>query len=248
MQCPADCAEWKCEKARGPTGPRGPRGADGPPGVQGPRGVQGARGIQGNTGPQGIRGDKGDTGPQGYNGSIIRYGINRPSIPVESHGTDMYIQTTDRSLWWFIGHHWVHVESVHGPQGDQGPTGATGPVIAEGSVGVEDIYNSSITISTTQNQVDTVNYLIPFGGKVYITLDTYANYATSSTKQMTVVLSDPDSGTTLLSCSDVTMGTTLAANDSTFYSIPTTLSRIRITRTGTDVPSSGQIRVNVYVL
>lgn len=245
--CPSECVEWQCEKARGPTGPQGPQGPPGLPGSQGPRGMQGARGPRGNTGPRGIQGIDGVTGPTGIHGSIIRYGVNKPTIPVIAHGTDVYLQS-DGSMWWHLHGQWVRVESILGPKGDQGQTGATGPVVTPESTGIHNMYASSTSVSTAANEVTIVPYLVPFGGKIYITLDSYVNFTTSTTRSMTITLDDPDSGDVLLTSSDVTMGTTLFTNDSTFYAIPSSLSRLRITRTGTTSPTSGNIALSVYVL
>jgi len=236
-----------CEKARGPTGPRGPQGPPGIQGSQGARGMQGARGIRGNTGPQGIQGADGVTGPTGINGSVILYGVNRPSLSLDTHGTDVYLQS-DGSMWWFLHGQWIRVESIVGPKGDQGETGATGPVVTSESPGIQDMYASTFSTSISANEVTIIPYLIPFGGKIYVTLDTYTNFATATTQSMTITLDDPDTGDVLLTSSDVTMGTTLLTNDSTFYAIPSELSRLRITRTGTSIPVSGNVNLAVYVL
>lgn len=244
---PSECNEWMCERARGPTGPQGPQGPPGIPGVQGIRGMQGARGPQGRVGPQGAQGEDGITGPTGLNGSVILYGITNPTMVLDTNGTSVYLQA-DGSMWWFLNGQWVRVESIVGPKGNQGPTGATGPVVTPESPGIQDMFATSIPVSTAMNEVTIIPYLIPFGGKVYVTVDTYVNYAVSITQSMNIQLDDPDTGNVLLSSADVTMGTTLSTNDSTFYAIPTELSRLRVTRTGTTSPLSGNITVCVYVL
>lgn len=240
--CRKDCYSI----ARGDTGPRGPQGPPGPPGEKGPQGFQGERGPPGNTGPKGPQGYQGVTGPTGLNGSHIKYGVSDPTyIPEESNGVNIYIRSNG-DLFWYMHNNWSKIGSIIGPQGDPGPTGPPGLVVVNGSKGLHTVYNYEFIPNTNLSEITTVNLTIPISGRIYITMDAYANSAGSGLKTMNLSL---NAGiVNLLNSSDSTYGPGLNISDSTFYSIPSQISQISLTRVCNFSPGEGKIVVTVYRL
>lgn len=231
--------------AIGPTGPKGPQGPQGPPGVKGQMGYQGARGPTGETGPTGLQGPIGDTGNTGLHGSTIKYGISNPTfIPEESNGINLYLKS-DGNIFWFVQGNWTKMGSIIGPTGTQGPTGPPGLVAQVGSNGLKNIYNYIINISSSNNEITNIPLIIPLSGKIFLTLDAYANSSATGIKTMNLEL---NSSINLIKTQDNSYGPGVSVSDSIFYSIPSQITSLQITRICNFSPSEGKINISIYDL
>lgn len=239
------CRKNCCSKAIGPTGPQGPQGPPGPLGVKGPTGFQGARGPTGETGPVGLQGPQGDIGNTGLHGSTIKYGISDPTyIPDEGNGVSLYLKS-DGNIFWYVHGNWTRMGSILGPMGNQGPTGPPGLTAQIGSNGLTEIYSYILNVSNSNNEITNIPLIIPISGKIFITLDAYINSSGSGIKTMSLEL---DSSINLIKTQDNSYGPGVSINDSVFYSIPSQISSLTVTRICNFSPSDGKINISVYLL
>jgi hypothetical protein len=125
----------KCKKTeiglswnvQGPTGSKGPEGAQG---LQGPRGASGETGPTGDQGPRGLAGVDG-----GSSNSTVRSGAGIPASSIGADG-DFYIDTTANKIHGPKGNgEWPAGVSIVGAAGATGPTGPTGPAGPNGLTG-----------------------------------------------------------------------------------------------------------------
>lgn len=126
--------EW-LESLVGPQGPQGEQGEQGPqgekgdkgdPGEQGPQGEKGEQGEPGEDGKDGATGATGSQGPQGNpgkdgddgtRGSLWFNGDTVPSshtFDVPLLKGDMYLNTSDGSIWTYNGTAWKAIYSMSG--------------------------------------------------------------------------------------------------------------------------------------
>jgi hypothetical protein len=243
-----------CKGPKGPRGPQGPRGTGigvtGPVGPTGPTGPHGDRGYDGPDGPVGPSGDR------GHSGSVILIGVNDP-LPFsnETRGADMYIKSNG-DTWLYINDNWGKICNVKGPTGDSGITGPTGLVINLDIPGLRETFSRDISINGMKNQIDTIPFLVPIKGKAYVSMMAYVNVASyTSPNLVTSFLLETGGSNLILSCTDKSLGVDhtytpnevgLSVNDSTFYQF-NSLSSLRLTRLGNFVPSTGYVRIVVYM-
>jgi hypothetical protein len=150
----------------GNEGPQGPVGPEGPQGDQGPQGNAGPQGTQGDAGPQGPQGNPGPTGPEG------------PEGPQGDPGTTSWLGLTNIPAGFADG---VDNDSDTTYTAGQGLAlsntqfsipfdGITAPLLADNSVGIDQITSNGVGMSEIRdNAVGPVELLQTSGSFLRVT-------------------------------------------------------------------------------
>lgn len=99
-------------------------------------------------GPKGADGSQGPEGPAGP-ASVWLSGTTAPASSIGTHVGDMYLNTTNGSVYRFNGTAWALVGNITGPkgtQGEQGPRGEQGIQGVQGEQGIQGEPAFAITI------------------------------------------------------------------------------------------------------